>query len=280
VAQPLPGIDPRPLAALAMRVYPVPPCLGYWGVEGSYDLDLRGLQPLPLFDMNLLLRKEEGTPAHRRLLALGAVRTVVALHEAGLGDLVPGPTFSSLFGERIRTFRVPDALPRAYAVGRARVVPEDRALAAVVDPSFDPAREVVLSGPRASAPPTGWAPSAEGKVRIEELFADRERLVVAMPGAGYVVSVDAWDPGWRASVDGKATEVLRANAVFRAVAVPAGRHVVEMRYRPPTVAAGLALTVSTLLTGAGALVLLRRRRRSVASAREKRPAPPSAEPSG
>jgi hypothetical protein len=279
VAQPLPGIDPRPLAALAMRVYPVPPCLGYWGVEGSYDLDLRGLQPLPLFDMNLLLRKEEGTPAHRRLLALGAVRTVVALHEAGFGDLVPGPTFSSLFGERIRTFRVPDALPRAYAVGRARVVPEDRALAAVVDPSFDPAREVVLSGPRVPPASPEWAPSAEGKVRIEELFADRERLAADLPAAGYVVSVDAWDPGWRALVDGKATPVLRANAVFRAVAVPAGRHVVEMRYRPPAVAAGLALTVVTLLASAGTLLLLRRRRRSVASAREKRPAPPSAEPS-
>jgi uncharacterized membrane protein YfhO len=58
------------------------------------------------------------------------------------------------------------------------------------------------------------------------------------------VVTDAADPGWQARIDGASTPVLTANIAFRAVAVPAGRHRIEMRYRPK------ALTLGLLVTGA------------------------------
>ena len=70
-----------------------------------------------------------------------------------------------------------------------------------------------------------------------------------MSAPGFVVLVDTWDPGWQATVDGQETEVLRANLAFRAVAVPAGDHRIEMRYRPRSVLVGAGLSV-------GAVVLL------------------------
>ena len=260
VAQPAPGIDPRPLAAFGMRVYPVPSCAGYWGVEGSWDLDKRGLQPLPLVTLNLLLREVEATPAHSRLLRLGAVRNVVSLHEQGFDDLVPGPTFTSLFGEPIRTFQVPGALPRAYAVSRARIVAGESVAAALLDPSFDSAKEIILPGSPTRV--EGVGPGAGvGRVEIQELFADRVRLVAVLAEPGYVVSVDAWDPGWQGTVDGRPTEVLPANGVFRAVAVPAGRHTVEMVYRPPSVLWGVATSVAAGLVLVALAAKARRRRR-------------------
>jgi uncharacterized membrane protein YfhO len=99
-------------------------------------------------------------------------------------------------------------------------------------------------------------------VRIVELFADRAKYEVDLEAPGFVVSVDAWGPGWRGFVDGRATDVLQANAVFRAVAVPAGRHVVEMIYRPWTVLVGLTVSAAALVVlGAlgGGLFLKRRR---------------------
>ena len=39
-------------------------------------------------------------------------------------------------------------------------------------------------------------------------------------------------PGWQASVDGAATPLMRANGLFRAVCVPAGRHQVAFRFSP------------------------------------------------
>jgi len=260
VAQPPPGTDPRPLAAFAMRMYPVPPCAGYWGVNGSYDLDIRGLQPLRLHELNLLLRQSEGTPAHRRLLQLGGVRTVVALHERGFEDLTAGPTFTGLFGEPIRTFRVPEALPRVYAVGRARALDGRAAVLATLHPSFDPSREVVLSGPGAAAA-AATHPAPRGGIRVDELFADRETLEVDLDRPAFVVSIDAWAPGWRGFVDGRPAEILRANTLFRAVSVPAGRHVVEMLYRPWTTVVGswVSGAALVLLGTLGAAVRLRRR---------------------
>lgn len=46
---------------------------------------------------------------------------------------------------------------------------------------------------------------------------------------------DVYDDGWRASVDGKETEIYRADFNFRAVAVPEGAHAVRMWYAPPGV---------------------------------------------
>ena len=94
-----------------------------------------------------------------------------------------------------------------------------------------------------------------------ELFADRAKYEVDLDGPGFVVSVDAWAPGWRAFVDGRSTDVLRANAVFRAVAVPAGRHVVEMVYRPWSVLVGLTLSAAAVvvLASLGGALFFRRR---------------------
>ena len=43
---------------------------------------------------------------------------------------------------------------------------------------------------------------------------------------------DVWHPWWRADVDGTEAPLLRANVLFRAVAVPAGRHIVTYRFTP------------------------------------------------
>ncbi len=70
-----------------------------------------------------------------------------------------------------------------------------------------------------------------------------------------VVLADAFDPGWKGLVDGKPVPVLPANVAFRGVPVPAGRHVVEMRYRPRSVRLGFAIS---LVVGLGVLYWLRR----------------------
>ncbi|MBK9069459.1 MAG: hypothetical protein IPL79_00400 [Myxococcales bacterium] len=50
--------------------------------------------------------------------------------------------------------------------------------------------------------------------------------------AGYAVLLDAWAPGWSATVNGKPALVARADGVARAVAVPAGESFIEWTYQP------------------------------------------------
>jgi hypothetical protein len=206
--------------------------------------------------MSDLLLLVEGTAAHLRLLQLGAVADVVALHSAGLEALKPVLTADALMNEPVRVFEVPDFLPRAYAVGGTRIADGGNALRLLLDPQFDPRREVVLP---AGAPAAG-DPQFRGDVVITHLGTDRMVLDVDLGARGYVVVVDAFDPGWRARVDGRETAVLRANVAFRAVAVGAGRHSVELRYRPRALLAGLGITAFSVLAlaAAGAAFLSRR----------------------
>jgi len=152
---------------------------------------------------------------------------------------------------------VPEPLPRAYAVGGVRVADGIHGLVALVDPAFDPRREIVLPEGRPVAGPEGF----RGQVRIVRESATRVLLEADLAADGYVVLVDGHDPGWRARVDGRPVPLLRANVAFRAVAVPAGRHTVEMVYRPTAALAGLVLSGITgvALVVAFAAPLVRRR---------------------
>ena len=86
-------------------------------------------------------------------------------------------------------------------------------------------------------------------------------LAVELSHPGHVVVVDGFHDGWRASVDGRATETLRANAIFRAVATPAGAHEIELVYRPGAVLAGLSISaLAWLACGIGLAVAWREKR--------------------
>jgi Bacterial membrane protein YfhO len=246
----LPGWDYSATEALAMRLALFPPVGGGWGIPGSFDRDTPGLAPGFLADLCDLLLLVEGTPAHLRLLQVGAVGEEVALHSAGLQALTPITTSDALMDDPVRVFGVPDPRPRAYTVSGVRVADGTSALRTLLDADFDPHREIVLP----SGAPARPDPAFEGRAVITRLGTDRIALDAVLSAPGYVVLVDAYDPGWRAWVDGHETGVLRANVGFRAVAVEAGRHRLELRYRPRTLLAGIALTLASVvaLTAGGA----------------------------
>jgi uncharacterized membrane protein YfhO len=54
---------------------------------------------------------------------------------------------------------------------------------------------------------------------------------------------EIWDPGWEATIDGKETEVYRANAVLRGVIVTPGTHEIVLTYPANTVKYSLLLYV-------------------------------------
>jgi len=54
---------------------------------------------------------------------------------------------------------------------------------------------------------------------------------------------DTFYPGWKAYVDGKNTELYRANIAFRAVEVPKGRHTIVFKYVPFSFYMGIALSI-------------------------------------
>jgi hypothetical protein len=241
----------------------VPPIGARWRIAGSYDGDFTGLgQPaLPVFSLVLPALADHALAV--KLLRIGAVTHVTSLRERPYAGLRPRADFASVFDRPVRLHQVPDPLPRLYVVGGARTASsENQAMVVMSEAGFDPRREVVLPASAAvHAAPAGFA----GEARVMARRMDGLVSEVDASAPGWLVAVEAYDPGWRARVDGRRAEVLPANALFRAVPVPAGRHRVEMSYHPPGLAAGLPLTACAL--GAGLFAAARGRSRAKLNAR-------------
>lgn len=75
-----------------------------------------------------------------------------------------------------------------------------------------------------------------------------------------LVLTDTFAPGWVARVDGREVPILRADYMFRAVAVPAGTHDVVFSYEPAALRVGLAVAAGTLCIIVGMLAASLRRR--------------------
>ncbi|MGZ7041194.1 MAG: YfhO family protein, partial [Thermoanaerobaculia bacterium] len=106
----------------------------------------------------------------------------------------------------------------------------------------------------------GEAENAKGRVVAHHAPLGL-RLDAEMEREGYVVvSNTAWH-GWRAYVDGRAVRPLRANHSFLGVFVPAGRHVIQLKYLPQAFVAGRAVSVTTLILLVATPLILRRWKR-------------------
>jgi hypothetical protein len=256
-----PGLSIDAARTLGARLYMVPPAGGCWGVFGSYEPDLIGLYPAHLSELTRWTGQAEGTPAFARLLRIGAVTHVSALLRHGsFEDLVALGVYPSLLARPILLLEVPGALPRTYVVGTAQAADGDRAREILLDPRFDPSREVVLPDTALEA-----GPHFSGRSRIIDFRPDRVRVEAELSQPGVVVLVDTYDPGWKVTVDGRPASLLRANVAFRGVKAPAGRHVIEQVYRPGTVLYGLGASAAATLVGLA--VVLRRAARALARSR-------------
>jgi hypothetical protein len=236
-------------------VYPLHLGSGLWGIEGvgSRAASLRGREVHALAQA---LEDAVDAPAYRRLLELAGVQFLLAQHEDGLDRQlelirrVPGPK------RPIRVFRVPEPVPRARIVGRASPASDEEAFRRILaDGTFDLREEVLLAtgqdNPRARAAAQGPTRRQRlgAEVRAIEWRPDRLVLETRSDGDGYLIVSDAWDPWWRATVDGREVPVLRANVAFRAVPIAAGTHVVAMRYHPTPVYAGVACSAAFTILG-------------------------------
>lgn len=143
---------------------------------------------------------------------------------------------------------------RAWLVGTASVVDGAQAsFERVWSPEFDPYREVVLE--RDPLLPLGSPNDAfSGTLELLEETPTSSRWRARASRAGYAVFAQAYYPGWSARAADSPAPLLCANHAFCAVPVPAGDHVVELRYEPASVRMGAVLSVLGLAAVCTALL--------------------------
>jgi hypothetical protein len=230
--------------------------------------ELRGRKPdempfygMPVFPVALL------APPHLRCLELSAVSLAVippvlmrsreagnpwqAIPEqvAARSDRKPQPILA----------RNNSAVRRAYGVYDVECRPSrEEEISRALESSFDPRTAVVLAeGPHCTGPAARPdAPLPFVSIVRHETTEIEIRAILGAPG--FVVLADNFYPGWHARVDGRDTEIQRANGMFRAVRAPAGESRIVFRYRPTSFYRGLWLFGAGLLLIAGVAARMRR----------------------
>ncbi|MDW8353482.1 MAG: YfhO family protein [Bryobacterales bacterium] len=149
-----------------------------------------------------------------------------------------------------------EALPRFFLVGRARPVRTlEEALAALESAEFDPRRVAAVEG----AAPGVW--EGQGRVRVRRYRAREVELEVETEATALLVSSEAYYPGWRAFLDGRAHPLLVVNGAFRGLVVPPGRHCVLMRFEPRILASGAVVSALAWLAALACVLPARDRLR-------------------
>lgn len=98
----------------------------------------------------------------------------------------------------------------------------------------------------------GLNPTTDSTAMIELTQYEPNRLVYSIESVEeslFIFSEIWYTAGWKAFVDGKETDLIRANYVLRALRVPAGTSTIEMRFEPKVWAVGqtVSLISSSLL---------------------------------
>ena len=132
-------------------------------------------------------------------------RPQLLAHLVGLGDHTI--VYRS---EDVLIYRNEDVLPRAY------IVPPDAV--------HQEGNNLTL--------PEALISEDVGSVQVVQYEDARVTLRASLEAPGYLILADLYYPGWRATVNGAVVPVLRADGVFRALALPAGEHEILFVYRP------------------------------------------------
>jgi len=151
----------------------------------------------------------------------------------------------------LNVYRNTAALPMALLVPEAAVLPGDELWRRLREGPWDP-RALLLAEDApplpASLPPTGVTTAgALDLLDWQRPTPNDLRLRVRAPGAGYLLIVQNYYPGWRAWVDGQLTPLFRADGVFQALALDAGIHEVALRFQPTAWPVALLASVGTWL---------------------------------
>jgi hypothetical protein len=161
--------------------------------------------------------------------------------------------------EQLQLYDFNPGARRTYIVPEAGLGPDFKwQLEGLFQPRFDPSKSVLVS--ERPPPPAGTpGPGVPAFATFVEDGLNRVVIRAGLPADGYLVLLDTYNEDWAVDVDGAPARLMRANALFRAVHLTPGTHVVRFTYHPSQFYLGASISAVTALALALACLLERRR---------------------
>ena len=133
-----------------------------------------------------------------------------------------------------------NVLPRAYLVPHMEVVTStDAVISRLLESTFDPRHAFVTLTESKSSDLRVKSKDLDSVATITDYHPEQVIIKTTSPQDGWLILTDTNYPDWQATIDGQPIEILPANLLFRAVAVPQGEHEVRFEYKPRSYQIGL-----------------------------------------
>jgi len=101
----------------------------------------------------------------------------------------------------------------------------------------------VIDGKKFSIPEISY--DSAGSITLSDHKANYLKFESKSSAAGLAVFSEIYYPGWVVTIDGKEATVLRANYILRALEIPAGNHIIEMKFEPRLFVVGNKVTTAS-----------------------------------
>lgn len=196
----------------------------------SYNLDM-----LSLDNVKFIV---SGIPLHDPRLTLleSAIRDELsALQCASEAERRAAFDAKGLVGRPLYIYRNEEAAPRVFAPRALEVAPDENAVyRALLGRSIAQLKHTALVAKTDLAVPLAHAGNLQvsiGKVTV--VRGDHLQIETSSDAGGILIVSDSYSPYWGAEARGKPLPLFPAYHTFIGIAVPPGRHTVDLRYRPP-----------------------------------------------
>lgn len=145
-------------------------------------------------------------------------------------------------------------LPRTWIVHREKQLPDSLIISYMKSDEFLPLEEVIIPEEITINNFNKGTEAGKDSVNIIVYQAEKIELDVNLISDGYLVLSEHYYPGWKAYLDGKRINIIRANYLFRAIRIPKGKHRVRFLFRPESFYLGLILASLALIFMIGLFV--------------------------
>jgi len=153
--------------------------------------------------------------------------------------------------DKTRVYENLQVRPRVWLAQEIEKVTDQEALQAIKTGQlkgslkFDPARSALVEGIGESS---HNEIDSQAAATITELRDTSMVVRTTSSQPAFLLTADAFYPGWKATIDGQPTQLYRADYAIRGVVIPTGEHLVLFEYRPRSFYVGAAISVLSLGT--------------------------------
>jgi hypothetical protein len=229
----------------------------FYRIPVIFHDDVDAMAPAHLMQLTELIQR---LPWEKRvpLLSAGGVKIILTTEKLSIPDFHQIAKISNRSNLPFYLYQNGNVARRVEFVTDWKFVEsDDEALRFLLEPTYNPKTSVVLQPPVSSffeyAPQ--FTPLQEEKItspHTQKCTILLSKIHSTMYSAsfsvknvcdGYLVFSEPYYPGWRISIDGKLSPILRANYAFSAVFLETGEHHVKWFYRPNSLHIGILSSI-------------------------------------